>query len=146
MLSPFASGASRAFCLDSSPRWPQEGPKMATRDPKMAPKRPQDGSKEAPRWLQRGPKMAQDGPKMAPAQTWEQFWFHFGSILGPLLVPKSIQNRSSILGRFLMPFWDQFWSHFGIKIGPIWVSCRICAESPATTSPHSKTIEKTIVV
>ena len=54
----------------------------------------------------------------------------------------------------MMPFWDKFWSHFRVKIGPICVSCQICAESPAATSPrycfslifrhlrHSKTIEK----
>ena len=44
-----------AWCLDSSPRWPKDGPKMA-------PKKPQDGPKRS----QDGPKRAQDGPKVVP--------------------------------------------------------------------------------
>ena len=140
---------------------PTEAPRWSQRGTKMVPKRHQDGPKDAPKLSQRcpnmapkdapgwpkmaprgpkmasgGPKMAPSGPKMAPAQTWEQFWLHFGFILGLLLASKSSPKLSLILPQFLMPCWDQIWNHFGIKIGPIWVSCGVCAESPATTSPR----------
>ena len=55
-------GSCEAFLLAYavfSATWPQDGPKMAPRWPKMAPRWPQDGPKMAPRW----PKMAQDGPR-----------------------------------------------------------------------------------
>ena len=61
-----------------APKWPQDGPKMASRWSKMAPRWPQDGPKKAPRWPQDGPKQAgyqlqkvsglfwgQESPKMA---------------------------------------------------------------------------------
>ena len=65
----------------------------------------------------------------------EPFWVHFGPQMGS---KKQLKNETKFKTIFdaILPFWDQIWSHFGIKFDHFWVSCGICAESPAATAPR----------
>ena len=51
-----------AICVVRRPRWPQDGPKMASRCPRTAPRGPMRATRKA----QGGPRAAQEGPRESP--------------------------------------------------------------------------------